>query len=132
MELVKVEKDKITDFTKEIFEKNYKQQIMILLNEFHNEEDGFIERNEKILAKFAWKSVNNIENFIVSYLNRLIHGLASVSEKLKVNVRFYLEINVWKVTLELSNVSCFRSFSVQVYFQIKVSTQNFWGASKIE
>jgi hypothetical protein len=94
IKLVKEEKEKIKDFTKEIFEKNYKQQIMILLNEFHNEEDGFIERNERILAKFAWKSVNNIENFIVSYLNRLIHGLASVSEKLKVNVRFYLEINV--------------------------------------
>jgi hypothetical protein len=37
MELVKEEKEKIKDFTKEIFEKNYKQQIMILLNEFHNE-----------------------------------------------------------------------------------------------
>ncbi len=121
MELVKKEKEKINNFTKEIFEKNYKQQIMILLNEFHNEEDGFIERNEKILAKFAWKSVNNIENFIVSYLNRLIHGLASVSEKLKVNLRFYLEIQ-GRSALELNNVSCFRSFSVQVYFQVKVST----------
>ncbi len=60
MELMKAEKEKIEEFVKTIFERNYKQQIEILLNEFSNDEDGFIERKERISAKFAWKSVNNI------------------------------------------------------------------------
>jgi hypothetical protein len=78
------EREEIEEFLKKISNKNYKQQIAILKNEFHNEEDGFIERKERISAKFAWKSVNNIENFIVQYLNRLIHGLTSVSKRLNV------------------------------------------------
>ena len=83
-ELMKTKKKEIEEFVKSIFEKNYEQQIAILMSELHNDADSFIERNEKISAKFAWKSVNNIESFIVSYLNRLIHGLTSVSKELKV------------------------------------------------
>jgi hypothetical protein len=60
MELMKAEKVKIEEFVKTIFQRNYKQQIEILLNEFSNDEDGFIERKERISAEFAWKSVNNI------------------------------------------------------------------------
>lgn len=82
--LMKEEKIKIDEFVKSVFVKNYKQQIEIMLNEFSNDEDGFIERKERVSAKFALKSVNNIEKFIVSYLSRLIHGLTTVSEKLKV------------------------------------------------
>jgi hypothetical protein len=81
---MKEEKEKIEEFVKSVFEKNYKQQIEILLNEFSNDEDGFIERKERVSAKFAWKSVKNIESFIVIYLNRLIHGATTVSQKLKV------------------------------------------------
>jgi NADH dehydrogenase/NADH:ubiquinone oxidoreductase subunit G len=83
-ELMKEEKKKIEEFVKSISDQNYEQQFAILMSELHNDADSFIERNEKISAKFAWKSVNNIESFIVSYLNRLIHGLTSVSKKLKV------------------------------------------------
>ncbi len=88
---MKEEKEKIEKFVKLIFEKNYKQQIEIFFNQFTSEEDGFIEMKERVSAKFAWKSVNSIESFIISYLNRLIHGLTTVSDKLEVNSCYNLD-----------------------------------------
>jgi hypothetical protein len=60
MEFMAEEKKEIEKFLESISDKNYKQQIAILKNELDNEEDGFIERKERISAKFALKSVNNI------------------------------------------------------------------------
>jgi hypothetical protein len=91
-ELIKEEKKEIEDFVNKISTKNYEQQIANMMNELHNDADSFIERDEKISAKFAWKSVNNVENFIVSYLNQLIHGLAYVSKRLKVAFGVNLEM----------------------------------------
>jgi len=38
-----------------------------------------IDKIENVTGKFSCKVVNNLENYIVIYLNRLIHGLKSVS-----------------------------------------------------
>jgi hypothetical protein len=94
---MKTKKKEIEEFVKSIFEKNYEQQFAILMSELRNDADSFIERNEKISAKFAWKSVNNIESFIVSYLNRLIHSLTSVSKELKVAFGVNLEMGGLKL-----------------------------------
>jgi hypothetical protein len=96
---MKKEKDEIEKFVKSISDKNYVQQFAILMSELRNDADSFIERDEKISAKFAWKSVSNIESFIISYLNRLIHGLASVSKKL--HVAFGVNLGMEQVGLKL-------------------------------
>jgi hypothetical protein len=66
----------------EVEENNYDQQARLLLKEL--EKDGFshIEKIEKACGKFAYKTVNNLHCYIILYLNRIIHGLLTVSKDL--------------------------------------------------
>lgn len=41
-----------------------------------------MERIEKACGKFAFKTVNNLHSYITLYLNRLMHGLLTVSKTL--------------------------------------------------
>lgn len=70
----------------EIQENNFDQQTQLLRQELF-ENDGFyhVEKFEKVCGKFATKTVNNLHSYIVLYLNRLIHGLLTVSKELYEN-----------------------------------------------
>lgn len=82
-DLIENEKSKIEQFMAEIQENNFDQQTQLLKQELF-ENDGFyhVEKFEKVCGKFATKTVNNLHSYIVLYLNRLIHGLLSVSKEL--------------------------------------------------
>ena len=58
---------------------NYTQQLKLLEVESSRKESLYIEKYERVSGLFACKIVNNLENFIIDYLNSLIHGLVSVS-----------------------------------------------------
>ena len=81
-DMIEQEKFHIEEFMKGIESNNYDQQAQLLLREL--ERDGFthVERYEKACGKFAVKTVNNLHRYIVLYLNRIIHGLLTVSKKL--------------------------------------------------
>ena len=59
----------------------YEQEFKILQSELLSNEAPFLNKEERICGKFSVKVVNNIKNCIVIYLNRLIHGLMSVSKE---------------------------------------------------
>ena len=59
---------------------NYTQQLKLLEVELSRKESLYIEKYERVSGLFACKIVNNLENFIIDYLNSLIHGLVSVSK----------------------------------------------------
>ena len=59
---------------------NYTQQLKLLEVELSRKENLYIEKYERVSGLFACKIVNNLENFIIDYLNSLIHGLVSVSK----------------------------------------------------
>ncbi len=82
-DLIEEEKERIEEFMKEIQENNFDQQTKLLSQELF-EKDGFfhIDRIEKVCGKFAFKTVSNLHTYIVLYLNRIIHGLLTVSKKL--------------------------------------------------
>ena len=63
----------------------------MLKNELENTDSLYIEKYQRIAGKFACKIVNNIESFIIDYLNRLIHGLTAVSEKCFENMKVFSE-----------------------------------------
>lgn len=65
----------------EIFKNNYEMQSKILQNEIQTKGDEFIDPIEKISGKFSYKVVKNLHTYIITYLNRLIHGLLKASKE---------------------------------------------------
>jgi hypothetical protein len=57
----------------------YQQEFKILESELLSDEAPFLSRYERVCGKFSVKVVNNLNNCVAIYLNRLIHGLMSVS-----------------------------------------------------
>lgn len=43
--------------------------------------DEFINKVEKASGKYSFKVVKNLHVYIISYLNRLLHGLLKVSKE---------------------------------------------------
>lgn len=58
----------------------YEQEFKILQSELLSKEAPFLNKYERVCGKFSTKVVNNLKNCVVVYLNRLIHGLMSVSD----------------------------------------------------
>ena len=52
----------------------------MLQNELSREDNIYIDREERISGLVACKVVNNLESFIIDYLNSLIHGLLRVAK----------------------------------------------------
>lgn len=81
-DMMEKEKKRIDAFMKEVTEHNFDQQSLLLLKEL--EDDGFthVEKIERACGKYAIKTVNNLHFYITLYLNRVIHGLLTVSKQL--------------------------------------------------
>ena len=60
----------------------YEQEFKILQSQLLSKEAPFLNRFQRVCGKFSTKVVNNLKNCVVVYLNRLIHGLMSVSDTL--------------------------------------------------
>jgi hypothetical protein len=56
-------------------------QAGILENEVERKGDEHVDILEKISGKFSYKIVKNLHEYIVIYLNKLIHGLLKVANK---------------------------------------------------
>lgn len=82
-DMIEAEREKIYLFMDDILMNNFDQQTELLKQELF-QDDGFyhIDKIEKVCGKFATKTVNNLHSYIVTYLNRLIHGLLSVAKQL--------------------------------------------------
>jgi len=48
---------------------------------------------EKVCGKFTVKIVNNLHTYVLTYLNRLIHGLMTVA--FKFHKTFTLSVSAW-------------------------------------
>ena len=79
---MKEEKVKIKKYMENIEKNLYQQEFKILKSELLSKEAPFLNRYERVCSKFSIKLVNNLKNCVVIYLNRLIHGLMSVSNTL--------------------------------------------------
>jgi hypothetical protein len=78
---IKKEKVKLKEMTDKIRKINYAQQEKLLKNELLSQEEiVYIDRGERISGVIACKVVNNLESFIIDYLNSLIHGLLRVAK----------------------------------------------------
>ena len=64
---------------------NYFMQSELLFHELKAVKSNEIERYEGIAAKYSIDIVNNLHSYIITYLNRLIHGLLSVAQKFSKN-----------------------------------------------
>jgi hypothetical protein len=71
-------------------------QELLLKKELENE-DGctYMDALEKACGVFSVKVVNNLHNYIITYLNRLIHGLMTVSDKWFNINRNVLKAEIW-------------------------------------
>ena len=61
--------------------------------EICNEGDYFIDKVEKIAGKYGQKIVNNLNTYLIIYVNRLIHGLMKIS--LNFHNHFDLSKSAW-------------------------------------
>lgn len=69
---------------KKINENNYKMQELLLDRkraDYFEEGHEFIEEMEWATSIFSLDMIKNFQNYVVSYLNRLIHGLLNVSKR---------------------------------------------------
>ena len=80
--LLKDEKGKIEKYMQNVENSIYQQQYKILQSELLSSEAPFMSRYERVCGKFSTKVVNNLKNCVILYLNRLIHGLMTVSDTL--------------------------------------------------
>lgn len=81
-EALRTEKGKIEKYMSNVETNLYSQEFKILQSELLSKEAVFLNRYERICGKFSAKVVENLKNCMVIYLNRLIHGLMTVSENL--------------------------------------------------
>jgi hypothetical protein len=65
---------------KTLFKNNYDMQTSILNHEMSLNGDEFIDHFEKISGKLSVKVVKNLHTYIITYLNRLIHGILKASK----------------------------------------------------
>ena len=81
-DLIEEEKDNVEAFIKELESNVYDQHARLLLKELQH--DGFthVEKLEKAAGKYSTKTVNNLHTYIVTSLNRVIHGLLKVAKRL--------------------------------------------------
>lgn len=79
---MKAEKNKILKFMSNVETNLYDQESKIMESELFSKEAPFLDRYERICGKFSVKVVNNLQNCVVVYLNRLIHGLMSISKNI--------------------------------------------------
>jgi len=61
-------------------ETSYNQQSFLLLKSFSEDVVKFIPKMEQAYGIFATQIVKSLHTYIILYLNRLIHGLLSVSK----------------------------------------------------
>jgi hypothetical protein len=57
-------------------------QASVLQAEFERQGDEHIDKIEKISGKFSHKVVKNLHSHIITYLNKLIHGLLKAAKEL--------------------------------------------------
>jgi hypothetical protein len=86
---MKKEKEKLKEFNEKMKKINYIQQVKLLELEISRNENLYIEKYERVSGLFACKIVNNLESFIVDYLNLLIHRLISVSKEALDSLDYY-------------------------------------------
>ena len=77
-EIVK-ERHSVDNFMKDIHRNNYEMQAALLDLQLSLKGDHHINFLQKACGKYSAKIVNNLHSYIITYLNRLIHGLISVS-----------------------------------------------------
>ena len=78
--ILREEEEKIEEYMKNIYLNNYDQQYETMEGEQISKQAPFMSKHERICGKFSLKVVKNLENYIIIYLNRLIHGLMTVSK----------------------------------------------------
>lgn len=80
--LVENEKKRIEEFKNKLDQSNFQQQAELFQRFLEKDSFRHIEKTEKTCGKFAVKVVSNLHNYIIQYLNRIIHGLLVVSKEL--------------------------------------------------
>jgi hypothetical protein len=75
-----IEKKKILEFKKKIDSHYNHQEASMMLKYLEEDTINFIPKMEKAYGMFASHMVQNLHSYIVLYLNRLIHGILSVSK----------------------------------------------------
>ena len=65
----------------DLFKNNYEMQSSILQHELNFKGDEFIDQVEKASGKLSYKVVKNLHTYIITYLNKLIHGLFKASKE---------------------------------------------------
>ena len=81
--LIKEEKRRIEEELGELASNNYFMQSQLLMRKLQAEEFTQIEKYERIASQFSIDIVNNLHSYIITYLNRLIHGLLSVLKEFR-------------------------------------------------
>ena len=76
-----IEKKKILEFKNKLDSHYNHQEATILLKYLEEDTINFIPKLEKAHGMFASHMVKNLHSYIVLYLNRLIHGILSVSKE---------------------------------------------------
>jgi hypothetical protein len=77
------EKLQILSFLKEQEEDNRGIQVKLLQQEnISNQKDQYLDELDQTTGCFSINMANNLQSQVVNYLNRLIHGLLTVSNKL--------------------------------------------------
>ena len=80
-QLLAKEKVEIEKYMKALTDNNYDMQANLLWKETDYKGNEEIEELEKICGKFASRVVKNLHSYVITYLNRLIHGLTKVSKE---------------------------------------------------
>ena len=83
--LIRDEKRRIEEELGELASNNYFMQSQLLMRKLQAEEFTQIEKYERIASQFSIDIDNNLHSYIITYLNRLIHGLLSVAQKFSKN-----------------------------------------------
>lgn len=76
---LKKERVSIENFMKDLLTNFYGQQSMQMKHYLEDEDNTHIERLERAFGKHSYQTVSSLHNYIIVYLNRLIHGLMTVS-----------------------------------------------------
>ena len=63
----------------ELFDNNYMLQSDLMKRELYTSRCNSIDKYELTAAKYSLDIVNNLHSYTIKYLNRLIHGLLTVS-----------------------------------------------------
>lgn len=67
-------------FKADLDNNNYSLQADYLIKHLASDKNTSILKYEKAFGKFAVHMVKNLHSYVILYLNRLIHGLLTVSK----------------------------------------------------